>query len=198
MTDRTQTARRPGRPRDPATDEAILTATLAVLTEDGYGGLSMDRIAEVAGVSKATIYRRWSSRQEVIVAAGEHLSRDAPIPDTGNLRHDLQELVDGLVEVFVRPATHRLVAALVAGMADDEDLATAVRDGFLGARRHAARTVLEQAASRGEIRDNVDLDAAIDLLAAPFYHRLLVTGQTIDDRYGRQVVDAVLAWIRPS
>lgn len=132
------------------------------------------------------------------MAAGEHLSRDAPIPDTGDLHDDLQELVGGLAEVFTRPATRRLVAALVAGMADDEQLAAAVRDGFLGARRRAARAVLGQGAARGENRHDVDLDVAIDLLAAPFYHRLLITGQAIDDRYGQQVVDAVLTWIRTS
>lgn len=198
MSDRAATVRGPGRPRDPAADDAILTATLTVLAEDGYGGLSMDRIAEVAGVSKATIYRRWSSRQEVIVAAGEHLSQEAPIPDTGDLRHDLKELVEGLVEVFSRPVTGRLVAALVAGMADDEHLAAAVRSGFLAARRGAARSVLEQATVRGETRGDVDLDVAIDLLVAPFYHRLLITGQPIDSMFAQQIVDAVLAWIGTS
>lgn len=198
MSKRTATVRRPGRPRDPAADEAILTATLTVLAEDGYGGLSMDRIADVAGVSKATIYRRWSSRQEVIVAAAEHLSQDAPIPDTGDLRHDLKELVEGLAGVFSRPATGRLVASLVAGMADDEHLAAAVRSGFLATRRRAARAVIEQAAARGEIRSDVDVDVAIDLLVAPFYHRLLITGQPIDSMFAQQIVEAVLAWIGTS
>lgn len=190
--------RPPGRPRDPAVGDAILSATLDVLTRDGYGRLSVDGIAAQAGVSKATIYRRWASRQELIVAAAQHLSATVPVPDTGDIHADLTAIVDELVRLFGAPNTDRLVAALVCGMADDPQLATAFRDGFLSVRRDATRTVLERARDRGEIAEDLDVDTAIDLLASPLYYRLLITGGSIDEGFARQIVDAVLAWIRPA
>lgn len=192
------TTRRAGRPRDPGIDVAILTATIAVLSRDGYGGLSVDRIAAAAGVSKATIYRRWESKKDLVVAAAEHLSQAVPVPDTGDIRHDLQMIVAELAHVFAQPRTRGLVAALVSGMADDAELADAVRTGFLLVRRDATRAVLERARARGEIKADVDLAIAIDLLAAPLYYRLLITGQAIDPRFAMHVVEAVVAWIRPA
>lgn len=188
---------RAGRPRDPALDVAILAATLAVLTRDGYGGLSIDGVAAEAGVSKATIYRRWASKKDLILAAAEYLSQTVPVPDTGDVRDDLEAIVVELARVFGRPTTVRFVAALVAGMADDPELATALRDGFLAVRRDAARTVLERARDRGQITDDVDLEVAVDLLAAPLYYRLLITGQPIDRRFALRIVDAVVSWVGP-
>lgn len=187
-------SRGPGRPRDPAIDVAVLNATLAVLSRDGYGGFSVDAIAAEAGVSKPTIYRRWPSKKALILAAAEQLSHTIPVPESGDLRSDLEAIVVGLANTFGAPATDRLVAALVAGMAQDPELATAVRTGFLGVRRDAARVVLERASARGEIESGVDLDLAIDLLASPLYYRLLVTGDTIDRTFATQVVDVVISW----
>lgn len=181
-----------GRPRDPAAGEAILQATLAVIAEEGYPGLTMDAVASRAGVSKATIYRRWSSKQEVVVAAAEALSQTVTAPDTGTVRGDLEAIADGLVAVFSGPSTARLVGSLLAEATRDQALATALRDGFLQTRRAAARAALARGVERGELDHGTDLDFAVDQLAAPFYYRLLVTGDPIDAGFARSVVDTVL------
>lgn len=190
--------RGPGRPRDRAAGDAILDATLKLLAEEGYEGLTTDRIAAVAGVGKATIYRRWSSKEEVVAAAAMRLSAEVPTPDTGDLEADLRAIAEGLAAVFAQPATARLVAALLARMPHDPALAENLRQGFLAARRRAAHVVLEHARERGEIASGVDLEIAVDLLAAPFYYRMLVTGTSIDRRFADDVVAAVLAWVSAS
>jgi AcrR family transcriptional regulator len=187
--------RGPGRPRDPQAGDAILTATLGQLAEHGYERLTVDGIAEAAGVSKATIYRRWTSKREVVLAAAGRLAEAVPAPDTGSLRGDLKAIVGGLADVFSAQNVPALVGALVAEAVHDADLAATVREGFVRTRRAAAVAALERASARGEIGDNVDVDLTVDLLAAPFYYRSLVTGAPIDDRYAGAVLDAVLATI---
>ena len=193
MTAATAASRTAGRPRDPGTGQAILAATLSLLAEDGYDRLTTDRIAERAGVGKAAIYRRWASKEEVVAAAALRLSEEVPAPDTGDLRGDLTAIVEALASVFAEDATVRLVSALVARIPHDPVLATNLRDGFLAARRRAARQALERAQERGELDGAVDLEFAVDLLAAPFYYRLLVTGAPVDNGFAHQVLDAALA-----
>lgn len=185
-------SRGPGRPRDAAADAAILNATLAVISEHGYPGLSMDAVAERAGVSKPTIYRRWASKQEVVLAAVGALSETVPAPDTGSLADDLDAIARGLVAVFSAPSSARLVGSLLAEATLDPALAAALRSGFLAARRDAALAALARAARRGEIDPDADLALAVDQLAAPFYYRLLVTGEPIDAGFATAVVQGVL------
>lgn len=184
-----------GRPRSDRADEAILAATLDLLAEHGYGGLTTDRIAHEAGVSKATIYRRWSSKDEVVLAAVRSLATDVPAPDTGSLHEDLTILVRWLASVFSRPSTARLISALVEPIARNPTLAVALRHGFLRARRSTVRTAMQRGRDRGEVRTDIDLDVAVDLLAAPFYYRVLITGEPVDEDLARRLVDATLAWI---
>lgn len=126
------------------------------------------------------------------------LSSEVPAPDTGDLEADLRAIAEGLVAVFSQPATARLVAALVARMPHDPVLAENLREGFLAARREAARVVLQRARDLGEIQASVDVEVAVDLFGAPFYYRMLVTGTPIDRRFGDQVVRAVLAAVTTS
>lgn len=186
--------RPPGRPRDPAADRAILQATLELVAQEGEAGLAVERVATRAGVSKATIYRRWSSMDEVLLAAVEGLAEAIDAPDTGDLRHDLSAIADSLTHLFAAPDVARLVATLAAQMASRPELARAVREGFLAGRRRAAADALAREQQRGGLRDGVDLEVAVDLLAAPFYYRLLLTGDPIDERFAGRVVDAVLAY----
>jgi AcrR family transcriptional regulator len=171
-----------------------LRATLASLAEHGYDGLTVERIARRAGVGRGTIYRRWSAKEELVVAAAQRLSEAVPAPDTGTLRGDLDTIADGLTAVFSAPTTASIVATLLPQMASNDALADALRRGFLAARRTAARNALERARSRGELRRGANADVAIDLLAAPFYYRLLISGDLIHHAFARNVVDAVMAY----
>jgi len=186
---------RRGRPRSAAAGEAILTATLSLLAEGGFGGLTTDAIAARAGVSKATIYRRWNSKEAVVLAALETLASEVPTPDAGSLAGDLAELARGLVAVFSDEKTGGLVGAVVDQMTLSADFAATMRQGFLRARRAAALQVLERARERGELGRDTDLELAVDLLAAPFYYRVLITGAPVDQAFGAQVVYALLAWL---
>ncbi len=186
---------RPGRPRDASADRSILDATVRLLALEGDAGVTTDRIAAEAGVSKATIYRRWRTKDDIVVAAVEAMADQVPTPDTGTLRGDLTALAHALVDVFAAPLARGLIAALVGRIAHDPALASALRDGFLAARRTVALRVLERARDRGELRAGVDLGVAVDLLAAPFYYRILVTGGAIDRAWADHVVDAVVAWV---
>lgn len=186
---------RPGRPRSDSASHSILAATLSLLAEVGYSGLTTDGIADRAGVSKATIYRRWNSKDAVVLAAAESLAAEVPAPDTGSLAGDLEAIVHGLVAVFRKEETRRLIGAMVDQMARKPEFAAAVRGGFLGSRREAARTVLERARDRGEIPETADLHFAVDMLAAPLYYRALVTGAPIDEGLAKTVVAAVMSWL---
>src|ERR1700710_2802836 len=91
--------RRAGRPRDPSRDEAIVAATLAIFAEEGYAGVTIEGVAARAGVGKATVYRRWVSKEQLVVDAvklGCHLTDH--LPDTGDVRADLASMLHGLID----------------------------------------------------------------------------------------------------
>ena len=187
----TPVPRPPGRPRSARADRAILRATLELLAEAGIEGLTMEGIAERAGVGKATLYRRWTGREEVVAAAVEGFVSEITIPDTGTIEGDLLHLMRHAVALYKgRPG--RIMPGLVSAMAHSDALARTVRDGFLAHRRTALRTVLERAVRRGELRCDADLELALDFLGGPLFYRLLVTGGPLDDELARGVVDVML------
>jgi AcrR family transcriptional regulator len=187
----------PGRPRDQSIDATITTTTLALLAEHGYSGLTTDAIATQAGVSKATIYRRWSSKQDVVVAAVTSLTQDLDAPDTGSLEGDLTVIAEELVPLYNDAGTARLIAALLEHLVRSDELAEAVRASTVRERRRVTRFVLERGIERGEARADADLEVAMDLIAAPFYFRALITGDPIDRSFARDLVQVVLAWLGP-
>jgi len=187
----------PGRPRDRSLDGTITAATLDLLAERGYAGLTTDAIAERAGVSKASIYRRWRTKQDVVVAAVGTLASDLDAPDTGSVAQDLTTIARELVPLYSQPATARLVAALVEHLAHSDELAEAVRASTVRERRRVTRLALERGIDRGEVRPDADLEVAIDLIAAPFYFRALITADPIDETFADNLVEAVLAWLAP-
>ncbi len=187
-----------GRPRSPDADNAILDAVVALLAEGGLEGLSMDAVAARAGVSKATIYRRWSRREDVVAAAATRLSRQVPVPDTGSVRDDLRAIARGLAAVLAAPGADRLVSALVAAASTDPDLAAALRAGFLHERREAATQALARGQARGEIAPGADLGLLVDLLAGAIYYRLLLRGVPTEPATADALVDLLLAGaVRP-
>jgi AcrR family transcriptional regulator len=185
---------RRGRPRSERVDRAILTAALELVAERGYEGLTMEGIAEGAGVGKSTLYRRWQHRDEVLREASEAFVREIGVPDTGSVRGDLLALLSGAIRVY-SGLPGRVLPGLVSAMARNPELARSVRSGFLARRRVALRSVLTRAVERGEVRPDVDLDLALDLLGGPLMYRLLVTGERVDERVAAGVVDMLLGGI---
>jgi AcrR family transcriptional regulator len=194
------TTGRRGRPRDGAVDERVLSAAWGLLHAGGYAALNMDDVAARAGVAKTTLYRRWPTKDHLAVAVAAEMLAEVPIPDTGDLRHDLTEFTAGLAGSLnlLRMAGHYgggasagLVAELVAAFARHPDIGELVRAGF--AQRHAlARARLERAREREGLREDLDPGVLIDQLAGPLYYRILITGAPADRDYAERLVDAVL------
>jgi AcrR family transcriptional regulator len=189
-------ARAPGRPRSAASERAILRATIELVGEFGFDGATTDAIAARAGVSKATIYRRWSTKDELVLAAVTSIGHEVRVPDTGSLESDLRALVGGLVAVFADERFVPLVPMIVDQMARKPPFRAAMQGGFIRLRREVALEVLRRAQERGEIDvDGADLAFAQDLLAAPLYYRVLVSGDRVDDALADQIVWTVIAWL---
>jgi len=181
-----------GRPRNHALDERILEQFLALLGARSYARLTLDELAQHAGVAKTTILRRWPSKPAVTAAALERLAlRSVAIPDSGNLERDLHALLHGAVETFVRgPGQFVPRLILEAGHRPEiMDLISTV----IHTRRQAYRRVLASAIARRELAPTVDQELLIDLLIGPLWTRLLITRDPITGDYVDSIVQAVLA-----
>ena len=189
--------RQRGRPRSEQAHAAILDAALALTREVGYDAVTMEGIASWAGVGKATVYRHWASKELVITEAITRIVRTVPLPDTGGAESDVLTLMRGTMAMYADAATGPLLSGLVAVMARSESVADAVRSGFVKAWRDVMLAVLRRAATRGELRDPLDHEVALDLLFGPLFYRYLMLGRPIDERFTRAVVAAVLRGLAP-
>lgn len=188
--------RGPGRPRSARADAAILEAALSELVERGFAGMSVEQVADRAGVSKATIYRRYPTKTDLVIAAMEASGRaTTAAPDTGSLRGDIEALAQ-IVLAAGRGDPRRILAMprLVAEAAcTDPDLFEAVQRSLIGPRRAAVRGALERAVERGELPRTLDLEVATDLYLGPVIFYLLRTGgrgPELEDRR-KQFVDVL-------
>ena len=145
-------ARAIGRPRDERADRSILAATVELMAKDGVRDLRVDDVAGRAGVGKATIYRRYRSKDELVTAAVAGLVREIAVPDSGQTRDDLLALMRGAVAVYRGSVEAAVMPSLVEAMSRDAELARLVREGFLARRRAALRAVLERGIERGDLR----------------------------------------------
>jgi AcrR family transcriptional regulator len=188
--------RRPGRPRDEGARSAILTATMEVLGEVGFGRLTIDAVAARAGVGKATIYRRWDSKERLTLdAITEAKNLDGDAPDTGSLRSDLIAVYQGMVDQMVAPNYPAVMAGLMAEAAVDSTLAAALAD-FISDRRERTRVVVRRGIDRGELPAGTDIDLLIDLLSGPLLSRALLTRTPLDRGLLLTLVDVVIGGLR--
>ena len=181
-----------GRPKDQRADRAIVTAALELMAEYGVRDFRMDDVAEQAGVAKATIYRRYRSKDALVTDAVASLVSEIEIPDTGSTRDDLLALMRQAVDLYNGSLAARLMAPLVEEVRRNPTLAKTVRDEFLTGRRVALSAVLKRGIRRGDLRGGLDLDLALDVLGGAIFYRLLVTGGPIDDRLAKGIVELIL------
>ena len=193
----TADAPRRGRPRSERARSAILDAAAELLLARGLGAVSMDTVAERAGVSKATIYRWWPTKETLALDALFHEWEvsSAPSRDTGSLRSDLLALLRPWVRLISTRPYARVVAALIAKARSDPAFAEEYISRLINPRRDRARPVFERAVERGEIPADVRVDVAIDLVYGPLYHRLLHGHAPLNDRFVQDVVDMALSGI---
>jgi AcrR family transcriptional regulator len=183
---------RRGRPRNEACTSDILEAAIAVVSEVGMAGLTMDSVAARAGVGKATIYRRWSSKEALMLDAWMSVVRSPATADTGALRTDLLQMLTGRDHPLADAVLQRVFPQMVAAAKVNPDVADAYRS-FIAERRLPLMAVLQLAVERGEIHPSHDLDVVYDILVAPLMYRWLVTDAPIDDDVIRSIIDLALA-----
>lgn len=173
-------------------DAAICDATLALLAEVGYDRMSMDAVAARARASKATIYRRWPGKRELVLEAlrsrHEHLYVAA---DTGSLRGDLTATFRSMAE-HAGAQDAELMAGMLRAMRCTPELGDCMRDQVLDSKSAAVRTVVERAVARGELPPDADARLAHEVAGALWVQRVLVVGGPVDDAFISHVVDDVL------
>ena len=188
-----------GRPRSERAHQAILDAANKILEERGFVDLTMDEVAQRAGVSKPTIYRRWPTKGTLVFEAfsADFLTRQ-PLPDTGSLRGDLLAALRAWIRVVKGTVTGRTLRGLIAEVQRDAELAEIWREQFTGPVRSQHRTMINRAVERGEVSPGTDPDVVLDLLYGPAYHRLLQSHLPLSDRFARAVVETVVTGVRPA
>jgi AcrR family transcriptional regulator len=189
-----------GRPRSERSRRAILRAASELMLERDLREISMDALAERAGASKATIYRWWPSKELLVLDALRSEWDTAVLDpiDTGSLAGDLRALILPWTHQLAARPYGRVIASFVARAQVDPDFAREYRVHFVGQRRERGRSAFELAIARGEIPPETDVEAALDLLYGPLYHRLLHGHAALTDSFARTIVDYVVAALSAS
>jgi len=185
------TTARPGRRRDPEVDEAILDATLALFAEGGYRGITIEGVAARAGVGKASVYRRYPTREALVVDAMRvRLCLIHDLTDTGDLRADLLAMTTPLIERLGGPQGPTLIAFMCERIREPE-LAEEWQRSVVGRKREHVRALVRGAVGRGELPADTDVDLVAELPSAVIWHHAL-NGLTVDAALGERIVDDIL------
>lgn len=170
----------------------ILEATLGELQESGYDRMTMDGVAKRAGASKATLYRHWPNKAELVVAAIRHMRGDATevLPDTGQLRDDLLALLAG-TQPHSAEDQLCVMRGMISACGSDPELATAFFDQVVDAKRSAAVKLMRRAQTRGEVSEATDIHFLVDAAPAMLIFRHLLTPYLVDEQYLTRLVDEV-------
>lgn len=181
-----------GRPRDASRDAALRTAALEVMAEVGYRALTMDAVAARARAGKATIYRRWESKLDLVIDTCTQLvQRNIPEPDTGSIDRDLGEFLRAFASFLTGPVG-KAAQALVGELPHEPDLASAFRESFLLPQRAVLRRIIERARERGETHADAPVDTIVELVGAGFIYRLMITDEPLDSRFVDRILNEAL------
>jgi AcrR family transcriptional regulator len=179
--------------RNKKTHEAILAAAESLLNERGYMNVTIEAIAAKAGAGKQTIYRWWPSKAHVYMELYSVLAtREIQLPDTGSVEQDLCELLDQLFKLFNQTAAGPALAGLVAESQSNHELGKFLFAELVTSRRKLYRQLLERGIGRGEIRRDLDIEMAIDMLCGPAWYRLLLGHAPLHRRFAKDFVRELL------
>ncbi|MBW4534466.1 MAG: TetR/AcrR family transcriptional regulator [Pleurocapsa minor HA4230-MV1] len=168
----------PGRPRSTKSHQAILKAALELLGEVGFENMSIEAISARAGVGKTTIYRRYNSKEELVADAIESIRQDVVIPDTGNLDHDLDELIENAAQITLSALGRQTVAMIISSAASNSQFAQIYWTKYLQPRREAFASVIERAKMRNEIQVDVDSGLIFDSMSGIMLYALIFPPET--------------------
>ena len=184
--------RRPGRPRSERADQAIIEAALSLFAESGPEGLCIERVAARAGVGKATIYRRWPGKEDLLLDAIAALKAPLPEPGGHSVRDDLVALLDAMCQETADPRRAREFALLLGEGAKYPRLMARYVETVVEPRREVVRGVLRRGVASGELRPDLDVEAALFMLIGAVLVRGRYEQQAIPPGYPEQVVDELL------
>ena len=197
-----QGIRKPGRPRSAQAHKAILDATLELLAEEGFQGLSIEEVAARAGVGKTTIYRRWSSKEELVIDAIREVQINLSIVDTGNFRNDLMTLLKNANQSMIaHPLLGNLALKLIGEYPSNPEIFQVYLTQALIPRFQQFGQMVEQAQAREEIRRDIDWTLVVELIGGSLYfhwittHFLVPSSSTTPDKWVEQMIDAVMQGI---
>lgn len=181
-----------GRPRDPRIDAAILRATADLLAEIGYSNLTIAAVAERAGTTKTALYRRWSSKAELVHEAAFPAAPTAIATPPGDIAADIRAMLAATRDVFSSPVVRAALPGLIADMVADEELNVRVMDRFTGVFA-AVRNRLTDAVKRGEVHPDVDPDRLVEVIGgATLLRMLLRPGEPLGDDWVEQTTAIVV------
>jgi AcrR family transcriptional regulator len=176
---------------------SVLKAVFELLAEEGFERLSIEKVANRAGVHKTTVYRRWSTKAELVLdTARATTGQNVPIPDTGSLHGDLTELARSVVSNIGTEPRAQVTRSIVAASMTSEELASSMHT-FWAERLSVTIPVVERAINRGELPASTDANLIIETLIGPMWVRLLLTGETIDDDLADRVAALVAGLAQP-
>lgn len=183
---------RGGRPRSERAHQAILTAARELLIEEGFAALRLEHVAARAGVGKATIYRRWPSKealaQDLLAQLAEpHIG----IADTGNTRGELLAAATNPMRAVTETDFGPVIRSLLSEIASNPTIGDPFRATVVGARRAEIARVIKRGIARGDLRADADAEVATELLVGPVYFRLMFGG-TLDLAFAERVIDSVM------
>ncbi|WP_433916514.1 TetR/AcrR family transcriptional regulator [Streptomyces sp. NBC_01744] len=182
--------RGPGRPREERVTHAVLDAVLALVAEQGMNALTMDAVAVRAEVSEPAIYRRWPTKQDLIIAAAESRVGPLSIPDLGDFRAELRAVLTARVEVYRTPGMDRLIAEVLSAAADPGAGRSAYQ-AYINRVMGETGRILERGIVRGDVRSDTDVRAAATMVAAPLVFRLVAEQELPDSHLVESVVELV-------
>jgi AcrR family transcriptional regulator len=169
-------ARTPGRPRDARADRLILDAALDLFLEVGYDAMSIEGVAERAGVGKTTIYRRWPSKQDLVVATIDTLYEGMQVSDTGDLRADLKSIVRHMHRLIRTTKVGRALPRMAGELANGTRLGHAYMKCVMAPRVRAATDALQRAVDRGDLRSDLNVQLGVASIVGPMMF-LVLTGR---------------------
>jgi AcrR family transcriptional regulator len=188
-----------GRPRDPGADRAILDAAAELLAGEGYRAMSIEAIATRARVSKTTIYRRWRSKEELVIELLSQVAAEMmPVADLDNTRAELVQLVAHTIERLTETPAGGMIQGLVSELPRNPTLRGLFGERLVGLRRAEVGKVIRRGIARGDLRADANAAIAHELLLGPVYYRLLLSGERLDLRFAERIANAFLRGAAPS
>jgi AcrR family transcriptional regulator len=184
--------------RGAATEQAILQATRELLVEGGVQHLTIEGVAARSGVAKTTIYRRYRDKDDLALSVVLDMVEQVILPELGNTRAELVQFVSAAVDQLGSTLMGRVMQGLVSDLAIDPHLASAFQERVVSVRDAEVSRLIARGIERGDLAADTDEVTAHELLIAPVYYRLLLSGDPLDHAFAERIVDAAMRAFAPS